>query len=212
VTGADGSREDLVRRGRRLEYFTIGYNCLEGVASLIAGLVAGSIALVGFGLDSCIEVASGAGVLWRLHHDLDPSRREQAEQVTLRVVGACFLALAVYITCESVLSLIRHEAPERSIPGILVAAASVVCMPLLARAKRRVAGGLGSGAMKADSRQADFCAWLSAIVLGGLLLNSLFGWWWADAVAGLGMVPIIAREGAGSWKGQACGCDDGGCH
>jgi divalent metal cation (Fe/Co/Zn/Cd) transporter len=151
-------------------------------------------------------------VLWRLHHDLDPSRREQAEQVTLRVVGACFLALAVYITCESVLSLIRHEAPERSIPGILVAAASVVCMPLLARAKRRVAGGLGSGAMKADSRQADFCAWLSAIVLGGLLLNWLFGWWWADAVAGLGMVPIIAREGAGSWKGQACGCDDGGCH
>src|SRR6516225_4782006 len=114
------SRPDLVRRGKRLEYFTIGYNSLEGVVSIIAGLVAGSVSLVGFGLDSAIEVASGAALLWRLHHDLNPSRREQVERTTLRLVGWCFVALAVYIMCESVSTLIRHETPERSVPGIIV--------------------------------------------------------------------------------------------
>jgi len=108
------------------------------------------------------------------------------------------------------LQLIRHEAPQRSIPGIIVAAVLVVVMPLLARAKRRVAAGIRSGAMNADSRQADFCTYLSAILLGGLLLNALLGWWWADPVAGLVMVPIIAKEGVDGLKGKAC-CDDCGC-
>ena len=199
-------RIGLVRHGRRLEYFTIAYNSLEGLLSIAAGAIAGSVSLVGFGLDSLIEVTSGAALLWRLHHDLDPERRERVELHTLRIVGWCFIALAVYIIYESGSALIAREAPERSILGIAIAAVSVVVMPLLARAKRRVAAGIGSSAMRADSRQTDFCTYLSAILLAGLLLNALFGWWWADPVAALGMVPIIAKEGYGSLKGKPC-CD-----
>jgi divalent metal cation (Fe/Co/Zn/Cd) transporter len=201
------TRPELVRRGKRLEYFTIGYNSLEGVVSIVAGLIAGSVSLVGFGLDSAIEVASGATLLWRLHNDLNPSRREQVERTTLRIVGWYFIALAGYIAYESGSTLIRREAPERSILGILIAAVSAVVMPLLARAKRRVAAGIGSGAMHADSRQTDFCTYLSAILLGGLVCNAVLGWWWADPVAGLVMVPIIAKEGVEGLKGKAC-CDD----
>jgi divalent metal cation (Fe/Co/Zn/Cd) transporter len=147
--------------------------------------------------------------LWRLHHDLDHSRREQVERITLKIVGWCFLALAAYIVYESGSTLIGHDAPKRSVPGVIVAAASVMVMPLLARAKRRVAAGIGSSAMTADSRQADFCTYLSAILLGGLLLNALLGWWWADPVAGLVMVPIIGKEGIDGIRGKAC-CD--GCN
>jgi divalent metal cation (Fe/Co/Zn/Cd) transporter len=204
-------RQHLVRRGQRLEYFTIAYNSIEGLVSIVAGAIAGSVSLIGFGLDSLIEVTSGAALLWRLHHDLNPSRREKVERITLRIVGGCFVALAVYILYESGSTLVGHEIPERSITGIIVAAVSVVIMPLLARAKRRVAAGIGSGAMKADSRQTDFCAYLSAILLGGLLLNALAGWWWADPVAGMLMVPIIAKEGIDGFRGKAC-CDDSGCH
>ena len=205
------SRDNLVRRGQRLEYFTVVYNSVEGLVSIVAGLISGSVSLVGFGLDSVIEVTSGAALLWRLHHDLNPSRREQVERTTLRIVGWSFMALAAYILYESCSTLIRHEAPMRSILGIIVAAISVVVMPLLARAKRQVAAELGSGAMRADSRQTDFCAYLSAILLGGLLLNALLGWWWDDPVAGLVMVPIIAKEGIDGLRGKAC-CDDCGCH
>jgi divalent metal cation (Fe/Co/Zn/Cd) transporter len=196
------TRSDLVRRGQRLEYFTIGYNSLEGLLSIVAGLIAGSDSLVGFGLDSAIEVASGTALLWRLHHDLNPTRREQVERTVLRIVGGCFIALAAYIVYECGSTLLRHEAPERSIPGILIAGLSIMVMPLLARAKRRVAAGVGSGAMHADSRQTDFCMYLSAILLGGLLLNALIGWWWADPVAGLVMVPIIAKEGVDGIRGR----------
>jgi divalent metal cation (Fe/Co/Zn/Cd) transporter len=204
---ASPTRHDLVRRGQRLEYFTIAYNSAEGLVSIVAGIVAGSVSLIGFGLDSLIEVTSGAALLWRLHHDLNASRREQVERTTLKIIGWCFVALAAYIVYESGSTLIRYEAPQRSIPGIVVAAASVVVMPLLAKAKRRVAAGIGSRAMDADSRQADFCTYLSAILLGGLLLNALLGWWWADPVAGLVMVPIIAIEGVDGIRGKAC-CDD----
>ena len=201
------NRGQYVRRGRRLEYFTIAYNSLEGAASIIAGLLAGSVSLVGFGLDSMIEVASGAALLWRLHHDMDTSRREQAERTALRAVGACFIALALYIVYESSSTLIRHVPPERSIAGIVIASASVIVMPLLARAKRRVGRQIGSGAMHADSKQADFCAYLCGILLGGLLLNAFLGWWWMDPVAGLVMVPIIAKEGIAGLRAKAC-CDD----
>ena len=204
-------RSDLVRRGQRLEYFTIGYNCVEGVVSIVAGLIAGSVSLLAFGMDSAIEVASGAALLWRLHHDLDLARREQVERTTLRIVGWCFVALAAYIAYESGSTLIRQKSPDRSIPGIVIAALSLVVMPLFARAKRRVASRISSAALHADSRQTDFCAYLSAILLGGLLLNAFFGWWWADPVAGLVMVPIIAREGLVGVRGRACGCE-GTCH
>jgi divalent metal cation (Fe/Co/Zn/Cd) transporter len=203
------NRPDLVRRGKRLEYFTLAWNSLEALVSLAAGLIAGSVSLVGFGLDSLIEVASGLAVLWRLHHDLNRSRRDHVERTTLRIIGSCFIALAVYILYESGSALFHQEAPERSIPGILIAAAAMFVMPILGWAKRRVAAGLRSAAMQADSRQADFCAYLSAILLSGLLLNALFGWWWADSVAALLMVPIIAKEGLGALRGRAC-CP--GCH
>src|SRR6266852_4000966 len=134
-------REELLRRSRRLEYFTIAWNSLEALASIVARMIAGSVSLVGFGLDSLIEVTSGAALLWRLHHDFDPSRREDIERKTLRIVGVCFLALAIYIAYDSAASLIRLEAPESSLPGIIIAALSLIAMPLLARAKRRVANG-----------------------------------------------------------------------
>jgi divalent metal cation (Fe/Co/Zn/Cd) transporter len=200
------NREVYVRRGERLEYFTIGYNTLEGVTSIVAGLIARSVSLVGFGLDSLIEVTSGAALLWRLHHDLDLSRREQVERAALRTVGACFIALALYILYESGSMLIRHVPPKRSIFGIVIAAISVIVMPLLARAKRRVARQIGSGAMHADSKQADFCSYLSATLLGGLLLNAMLGWWWMDPAVGLVMVPIIGKEGIDGLRAETC-CD-----
>lgn len=204
------NRTELIKRGRRLEYFTIAYNSLEGLIAIVAGLIAGSIALVGFGFDSVIEVTSGAALLWRLQADFDEAGRERVEAITLRIVGVCFLALALYVGYDAIKSLLRFEAPERSIAGIILAAVSLVVMPLLARAKRRVAAGIRSGAMVADAKQTEFCTYLSAILLGGLLANALFGWWWADPVAALVMTPIIAKEGVEALRGKTC-CDDA-CH
>jgi divalent metal cation (Fe/Co/Zn/Cd) transporter len=204
-------RKKQIKRGLRLEYFTIAYNSLEGLISIIAGLIAGSVSLVGFGIDSVIEIISGAALIWRLGHDLNPERRESAERMTLRIIGSCFIALAIYILYDSGSILLRHEAPERSVPGIVIAALSAIVMPLLARAKRRVASNISSAALQADSRQTDFCTYLSVILLGGLLLNALLGWWWADPTAALIMVPIIANEGIRAVQGQACS-DDCGCH
>jgi divalent metal cation (Fe/Co/Zn/Cd) transporter len=206
VTAATLDRTLLIRRGQRLEYFTIAYNSLEGLIGIAAGLAAGSVALIGFGIDSVIEVTSGVALLWRLHHDADHAGREQKERITLRLVGACFLALALYVAYDSLASLLTHQAPEKSKTGVGLAAISLVVIPILARAKRRVAGNIGSAALNADAKQTEFCTFLSAILLGGLLLNALLGWWWADSIAGLAMVPIIAKEGASALKGRAC-CD-----
>lgn len=200
-------RSQSLRRGRVLEYLTIIWNLLEGIISVGAGLFAGSIALVGFGFDSFIESASGGALLWRLHLDA-PERRERAEYIALRLVGISFLLLAAYVAFDAIRSLIRREPPEASYIGIAVAAVSLVVMPLLARAKRQVAATINSRAMKADSRQTDICAYLSAILLAGLILNAMFGWWWADPVAALIMTPIIAKEGIEALRGEQC--DD--CH
>lgn len=205
------TRTELIRRGRYLEYFTIGYNSLEGLIAILAGLVAGSIALVGFGFDSLIEVTSGAALLWRLQADVDEQRRERVEAISLRIVGACFLVLAVYVSYDSIKSLIRREAPQESIVGIILAAVSLIVMPLLVRAKRKVARAIDSGALMADSKQTEICTYLSAILLGGLLLNALVGWWWADPVAALIMVPIIVKEGIEALRGETC-CDEGASH
>jgi divalent metal cation (Fe/Co/Zn/Cd) transporter len=184
---------------RTLEFLTIGWNSLEAVLALVSGLVAGSVALMSFGFDSMIEVFSGAVLLWRLRSlslcsSLTLKLREHTEQQALRLVVVSFVVLAIYITADSIYSLVRHRMPEGSILGIAVSAAAVVLMPLLARAKRRVARELNSEALHAESRQTDLCAYLSAITLAGLLLNSLLGWWWADPAAALVMVPIIANE------------------
>jgi len=197
-------RTQLARRGRNLEYFTIAWNVLEGLVAVIAGMVAGSVSLVGFGIDSFIEVTSGAALLWRMSVDADRERRARNDRVALRVVGLCFLALAAYVGYESLWDLIRQKAPQHSIPGIVLACVSLVVMPLLSRAKRKVGGALGSVAMHADARQTDFCVYLSAILLGGLLLHALFGLWWADPVAGLVMTPIIANEGWAGIRGKGC--------
>lgn len=204
-------RPAAVRRGRQLEYFTISYNSLEGLIAVFAGLVAGSIALVGFGFDSLIEVTSGSVLLWRLYADVNEERREQVEAISLRIVGALFVLLALYVTYDSVKSLIRHETPEESVVGIVLAAVSLVIMPLLVRAKRKVARAINSGALMADSRQTELCTYLSAILMVGLLLNATLGWWWADPVAALVMVPIIVKEGIEALRGETC-CDEGPCH
>jgi divalent metal cation (Fe/Co/Zn/Cd) transporter len=211
IANAPVDRASLVRRGRYLEYFTISYNSLEGIIAVGAGVFAGSIALVGFGFDSLIEVTSGAVLLWRLQADVDEERPERIEAISLRLVGACFVILALYVTFDSVKSLIRREAPEESIVGVILAAVSVVVMPLLVRAKRKVARGINSRALMADSKQTELCTYLSAILLLGLLLNALLGWWWADPVAALIMVPIIVKEGIEGLRGETC-CDEGACH
>jgi len=197
-------RAETARRGRRLEYFTIVWNTLEGIVAVIAGMVAGSISLVGFGIDSFIEVTSGAALLWRMSVDADVHGRERNERLALRIVGLCFFALAAYIAYESIGDLTRRQAPEHSIPGIVLACVSLLVMPLLSRAKRKVGTALGSAAMHADAKQTDFCVYLSAILLGGLLLNALFGLWWADPVAALIMAPIIAKEGFDGIRAKAC--------
>lgn len=194
----EGPNADHIRRGRLLEYITIIWNSLEGIVAIGAGIVAGSIALVGFGVDSVIEVSSGAIILWRLVSG------EHREQVALKLVGISFLALATYVAVDAVKSLVYREPPEVTYIGIAIAALSLVVMPLLARAKREVAVKMNSRAMYADSRQTDLCAYLSAILLGGLLLNAAAGWWWADPVAALIMVPIIVKEGLGSLRGEKC--------
>ena len=197
------TRSQLVARGKRLEYLTLGWNTLEAIVAIAAGWIAGSIALIGFGLDSVIECLSGAALLWRLHAREDDERRER---IALKVVGSSFLLLAAYVAFDAAFALWTRERPEHSIPGIILACASLVVMPLLARAKRRVARELNSNALHADSRQTDICAYLSAILVGGLALNALLNWWWADPVAALVMSPIIAREGVEALRGNHCAC------
>ena len=190
-----------LKRGRRLEYFTLGWNMVEAGVAIGAGWLAGSIALVGFGVDSLIESFSGAILLWRL---ASPAHDESRERLALRLVSVSFFLLAAYVCFEAIKSLLAAEPPEASVVGIVLAAVSLIVMPFLGRAKRKVAAGLGSHALVADSRQTDICAYLSAILLGGLALNALFGWWWADPIAALIMVPIIVREGFAAWRGEVC--------
>jgi divalent metal cation (Fe/Co/Zn/Cd) transporter len=197
-------RAQAARAGRGLQYLTIAWNAAECVVALAAGTLAGSVALVGFGLDSAIEVTASGAALWRLRRDPDDARREAVERRALRVIGACFLILAGYVLLEAGRALITRQAPDSTLTGIILAALSLLVMPLLARAKRRVASRLGSGALEAESRQTELCAYLSAILLAGLALNAWLGWWWADPVAGLLMVPLIAREGWQAWRGHTC--------
>lgn len=197
-------RQEIARRGRRLEYFTIAWNTLEGLIGVGAGLLAGSISLIGFGTDSFIEVISGATLLWRMSVDEDAGRRERSEKLSLRIVGVCLIALAIYIAYEAISDLARKTAPEHSNPGIVLACVSLFVMPILSRAKKKVGNALSSAAMNADARQTDFCVYLSTILLIGLVLNAILGWWWADPIAALVMVPIIAKEGFDGIRARSC--------
>lgn len=201
-------RAVAARRGKLLSRITLGYNALEGILAIGAGLLSGSIALLGFGADSVIEVTSSVASLFRLHRDADPVHRAHAERIAIRVVGWSFVALAAYIVLDAGHALLKHEVPEKSLPGLVITVLSVIIMPVLARAKRRVAETLGSRALVADAKQTSLCAYLSVIVLAGLALNATLGWWWADPVAALAMVPIIGKEGIEGIRGEQCedGC------
>jgi len=204
---APPDRSAVVRRGQWLTWATIAYNSLEAVLSVGAGLVAGSVALVGFGFDSLIELSSSIAGLWRLRSDSTPAARARSERIALRVIGVCFSLLAAYVSIEAVRTLLTREAPDESILGIVIAAGSLIVMPLLARAKRRVAAQLSSSALTAEARQTEICMYLSAILLGGLLLNALLEWWWADPVAALAMAPLIGWEGVQALRGRTVCAD-----
>ncbi len=203
--GRAGQRRASVRRGRLLAWFTISWNSIEGMVGIAAGVAAGSVALVGFGIDSYVEVLSGAVVLWRLSKERHGQElSEAAEHRALRIIAATFFALAAGVAAESVRKLVAGEHPSASLAGIALTVVSLVVMPLLARAKRKVGRQLGSNAIQADATETVLCVWLSAIVLVGLLLNAAFGWWWADPVAALGIVYVAAKEGREAWKGDTC--------
>jgi len=204
VSAAAGHSPALAEADRqqaiRLEYFTIGWNSLEAVVAITAGWLAGSIALVGFGLDSIIETASGAALLWRLRQRGD--FEAAAESRALRFVGLTFFLLAAYVTFESVRDLRGARQPAESLLGIALAAVSLVVMPLLGRAKRRLARRLGSRALAADGMETYLCSYLSFALLFGLGANAWLGWWWADPVAALLMVAFMLREGIEAFRGE----------
>lgn len=208
TTAVPLDRQPLVRRSKRLNYATLVYNSLEGVIAIASGLLAGSIALVGFGVDSVIELSASAAALWRLRADVDVVRRARAEYWSLRLIGLSFLGLAAYVGVDAVRTLATHAAPERSWIGIGLACASLVVMPLLSRAKRSIGLQLRSGALVAEAKQTMICTYLSALLLVGLALNAVAGWWWADPVAALVMVPLIAWEGVEGLRGRSACADD----
>jgi divalent metal cation (Fe/Co/Zn/Cd) transporter len=189
-------RRTLLRRAVFLAWFTVGWNVLEGIVAITAALVAGSSALLGFGLDSGVESLSASVVLWRLYAEgRDPERAEVVEQRALRLIGVTFVVLAAFVAVESIRSLASGEEPDPSIVGIILTAVSVVVMQWLARTKRHVGIAMGSKAVEADSAQTSACVYLSMVVLVGLVLNATLGWWWADPLAALGVVAFLIHEG-----------------
>lgn len=195
-----GRRAVLNRRVRLLVAATIGYNVLEAIIAITAGSVAGSTALIGFGLDSVIEVASAAAVAWQFS-GADPEARERT---ALKVIAVSFFALAAYVTIESVRGLLGTDTAGHSTAGIVLAAASLLVMPLLSYAQRRAGRELGSASAVADSKQTLLCTYLSGVLLIGLLLNSLLGWSWADPVVALVIAAVAVREGREAWRGEHC--------
>jgi cation diffusion facilitator family transporter len=203
-------REEGVRHALRLEYLTIGWNLVEGLIAVSAAVLAGSVALLGFGIDSFVESASGGVLVWRLLAERRGANGEEVERLDARahkLVGASLFLLAVYVAFEAVTALWTREAPRPSAIGIGLTAVSIVAMQWLARAKRRAAHRLGSRALEADAFQTTACFWLSIITLAGVGLNAAFGWSWADPLAALGMTVFIAREGLEAWRGEECGCE-----
>ncbi|MFT4111332.1 cation transporter [Silvibacterium sp.] len=197
-------RASLARRGSYLEILTIVWAIAESSVALVSAWRSGSISLAGFGFDSLIEVVSGATLMWRMSHEMEPQRRHQAEHISLRIAGACLFALAAYVGAEAVFNLVQHRLQETSWSGIGITAAAVIFMPLLSRAKRKVGEALDSAAMMTDARQTDFCMYQAVIVLFGLAVHTVFGIARADSAAALVMVPFLVRSGILSLKGEAC--------
>jgi divalent metal cation (Fe/Co/Zn/Cd) transporter len=201
ITIAGGSRDRLRRRGRLLAGATIAWNAVEGVIAVAAGIGAGSLALVGFGLDSFIEVFAGGVVLWHLG-----GGTEDREQRALRLIAVSFFVLAAYVVAEAARDLLAGEEAGESPVGIALAAVSLAVMPALAWAKRRTGRALGDTVIAADATETALCSYLSAILLAGLVLNATVGWWWADPLAALAIAALALREGREAWQGDSC-CD-----
>jgi divalent metal cation (Fe/Co/Zn/Cd) transporter len=208
-------RDRHLRDALRLEYLTVGWNVIEGVVAVTAALAARSVALLGFGLDSFVETASALVLVWRLGAErnataagaaLDHAAVERLDRRAHRLVGLSLFLLAAWVAFDALGALWQRERPEPSLPGIAITALSLGVMVWLARAKRRVAARLASRALAADSFQTTACWWLSLITLGGVGLNLLLGWWWADPVAALGMTWFLVTEGREAWRGEDCGC------
>ena len=197
---SDEDRARLGRRARLLAATSVTYNCVEAVIAIVAGVVAGSVALLGFGLDSVIEVSSGLIILWQFRHHLPQSREQQA----LRFIAISFFALAGYVTFESLRALVTGSEPDASPVGIALAVASLMVMPFLSWAQRRTGRELHSNAVIADGTQTLLCTYMSAALLGGLGLNAALGWAWADPVAGLLIAGLAYKEGRQAWRGDAC--------
>jgi divalent metal cation (Fe/Co/Zn/Cd) transporter len=192
----NGQKDNLYKKGLRLEYFTVSYNIFEGVASIVSGIIAGSIALIGFGLDSFIESLSGSVLIWRLrNHSDDIEKERRIELKAVKFVAYSFFALAAYILFEAGKKLYYREMPEGSLSGIIIAVLSIIVMPILAYQKRKTGEKIGSRALVADSKETIVCTALSITLLIGLLLNYLFDWWWADPIASLAIIWFLIREG-----------------
>jgi divalent metal cation (Fe/Co/Zn/Cd) transporter len=196
-------RQSSLKKGLSLEYFTVGYNLLEAVVAVLLGVGAGSIALVGFGLDSLVESSSGGILIWRLRAETTGGRTaEEVEQRAVKLVALAFFALTLYVGIRSLVALLTQSEPEESVPGIILSVVSLIVMPLLAVGKKRVSKQLDSRALEADATQTLVCVWLSVFLLVGLGANALFGWWWADPLAGVGIAVYAAKEGWELWSGE----------
>lgn len=213
MKGSNEGRAGTVRRALRLEYLTVGWNIVEGVIAVSAAIAAGSVALLGFGIDSFVESTSGGVLIWRLKAErsgMDAEAIERLDRRAHKLVALTLFALAAYVVIDAGKTLWLREHPEPSPVGIGLTTVSLIVMLWLARAKRRAAKALGSRALEADAFQTTACWWLSLIALGGMTLNAALGWWWADPVAALGMTYFLVREGREAWKGEdTChGCAD----
>ncbi|MFJ6479740.1 cation transporter [Streptomyces sp. NPDC091682] len=200
---APARRDALTRRIRLLVAATITYNVIEAIVAITAGTIASSTALIGFGLDSVIEVSSAAAVAWKFSAR-DHAVREAREKRTLRIIAVSFFALAAYVGIDAVRALAGSGEAERSVPGIVIAAVSLAVMPFLSAAQRRAGRELGSASAVADSKQTLLCTYLSAVLLVGLVLNATLGWSWADPIAALVIAAIAVKEGRDAWQGRGC--------
>lgn len=199
-------RAHALRRGLALEYLSVGWNVAEAAVGIAAGAVAGSVALIGFGLDSVVEASSASILVWRLTSERRGRLADTLERPAIRGVAIAFWALAVYVTTRATMDLVTATRPEESLAGIILAAVSLVGMPVLAIAKRRASKRLGSHAMHADARQTVLCTYLSAALLAGLVANAVLGWWWADPASALVIAAIAAREGYQLWVTENPDC------
>ena len=201
--GRGADRDDAVRRARLLNRFSITYNVVEAVVALAAGFAAGAVSLIGFGLDSVIEVSASGVLAWRLMAERRDGCTQEADRRATKAIALSFFALAGYVGYESIDRLVASEEPDTSVVGIVLTGLSLVVMPFLARAKQRLAPALGSRAQEAEASQTMLCAYLSAVVLAGLLVHLMLGWWWADPLAGLAIAGLATVEGVRTWRAES---------